>query len=225
MAKFLDSQSLEPINRALLIAGKGSERTELMDGTVEQTLDVGPFARRGGVLAGTEGIFRGLLRNVHLGAADIINSGFVLYGNNPSIVVSPTPGKIPPQYEWWLFSCCMTRFTGSINPESAMLQISNLLQCFGVDNSGAQVVANVPLILTNWDGLGVVGPNVFGITTAVNGSAGVYRNIGIRVPRGGAFGASPQLQFTSVADAAAGTLDCTILMGLFPITMGQDAQV
>jgi hypothetical protein len=225
--KKISSQSLEPMLRALQMSGQQSQETELHDGTVDQIVSVNEIARRGGTPAGSSGIFRGLLENVHAGS-DSKTSGYTLYAptGNPSLIIPPLPDPMPNNLEWWILAASVQRTAGTGFLGTAALTLNNLLQGWGVNDSGAQVAANRPLILANWSGQIATGSIVYGGNwdgTSGNVPGPAHARIGIRVPVGGAFGSSPTVQFFSTeVGAVATTFTCTILMGLFPPGLGQD---
>lgn len=218
MARFINSQSLELVNRALLLDGGGAPATELTDGTVEQVLDIVPIARRGGCLAGgTEGLFRGLLRNTH-GAASVITSGINLFTIGVTGGIAPFPTPIPNKYDLWILGASATRFSGS-GAVAGQLMLTNLVQGWGVDNGGAAVAANIPLQLARWDAVVDMTTGTDPLILTATGTS--WQPLRFRVPRIGSFSAPVSLQWQTESSAAA-VYDCTIWCGLFPLTLGQD---
>lgn len=218
MAQKVKSDALSVVQRALGLTGTpASGDTEFLEGTLDQVIDVGPLVRRGRTLAGTGGIFRGILRNVHPGA-DSKSSGIAPYAALEANVVAPFPAVVPPEFDVWLLTAGVRRFTGSGALSRCFLVMTNVLQGFGINDSGAPVVGvNEIIPLAYWDDL-QVSTDTIGVTT----SMGPLRKLGIRIPRIGVLPAAPVgLSFRSTS-AGAATFDCLLLMGLFPVGLGQD---
>ena len=218
MAKIINSSALEPANKALGIAGSGDSQTELLDATVDQVLDVGQIARRGGTLAGTEGVFRVVLRTNHTDVETVATS-FQPYSPGTG-VVAPYPDPVPDGFDIWLLATSLERVSGGGSISAAELRLTNVQQGFGVDDAGVAVVSTSVFHLTFWDALeGGMSP-AFG--NIVN-QAKSFQKVGIRIPRKGAI-ASPFIVF-SAASTGSVVIDALMLLGIFPVSLGQDIAV
>jgi len=214
VSKIISSTALEPINKALGIAGAGDSQTELSDGLVDQTLDVGQLARRGGTLAGTEGIFRIVLRNDHAGAGDLFTS-FQPYSAGATGSIAPFPNVIPDKFDFWLLGASIeTEGAGSL--QFATLRLTNVQQGFGIDDSAAAVVSTAIFTLAYWN----TSVKVLAPFFAASQSTLPYQKLNMRIPRKGAI-ASPFIAFSSQADGVS-EIDCCLLCGVFPVALGQD---
>lgn len=209
--KKIDSDALDILTKALGLTGRGAPITELLDSTVDQTLDVVPIVRRGRTLAGTQGLFTGIIRNIHA-AANSIETGINPYTFGATGLISPYPNPVPPQFDIWLLGAILTRVSGS-GTIRAILDAQYNTQGFGIDSAGAAVVATNTMVLAHWDAFVSEGI-VFGVTA---GGELAYMPINLRLP----FTGSPGLALRSTSSAAI-TIDCQILMGLFPVALGQD---
>jgi len=218
MVKRIDSDALGPLTKALGLTGAGSPLTELADGVVDQALDVGPIIRRGRTLAGSAGIYGCMLQNVNTGAETILSTVDVynVAAGNSSI----WPAPMPEQFDVWLLGASMRRQSGTGTIVALLsLQIPARAQGFGIDDSGVAVVQVDPMGLVAWN-------NVVATTTidaSKSGDRGPYAQLGIRIPRG--TGASTgTLRFSTVSSNTS-TWNCNMMMGIFPISLGQDGIV
>jgi len=210
--KTVDSQALGEVNRALGITGRGAQRTELLDGQVVQTLDIGPIVRRGMTQGVTQGIYYAILRNIHV-AADTrvtsVNPYNQTIGNLP-----PYPLLVPAGFDLWLLSAAVRQDSGSGTIAASLgILYPSTSQAFGEDSSGAAVEEQDEYPLCSWDAIVTVG-----ISWAVLQQGGSWMRFALRLPRFNAL----ELTFRSVSSAAV-TWDCVLTLGLFPATLGQDA--
>ena len=219
MAKIINSQALEPANKALGIAGSGDSQTELLDGSVDQVLDVGQIARRGGTLAGTTGLFRMILRNRH-GAAGVVGTSFQPYSPATTGLIAPYPTPVPDSFDFWLLGASIEVVAGAFTLLGADLKITQTIQGFGINEVTAAVVSNSVFTVANWDGLQTwAAPQPY----ALEGGANPFQKINLRIPRKGVI-ASPFIVFNSESDGLV-DFDCVMLCGLFPVALGQDIAV
>ena len=218
MVKIIDSQALGDLNKSLGLTGKGAGETELLDGTVEQVIDIGATARRGGTLAGTQGIFRCVMRNIHAAAGDVFSSWQPYAAADPGII-APFPSPLPDTFDFWLLGASIERISGSGVLNGAVLRLTNVQQGFGIDSAAAAVVSTAVFHIAFWDSLvGTIDPP-FGLTEGGQ----PYVNINMRIPRKGAI-ASPFLSWGTDSDNTA-TYDLLLLCGVFPVGLGQDVAV
>ena len=217
MTKKIDSDALEIVNKSLGLTGAGSPVTELQDGVVDQILDVGPAARRGRSIAPSDGIFTGLIQNGHL-AGDERTTQLDVYEVGTVVSIPPYPAIVPVQFDIWLLYATVRRSTGAATVDAALFyQMPSANQGWGVDNAGAQVVESAPMALAFWDTL-----QVLNTTFGLMGTLGPMAKIGIRLPRGNPVNGS--LRFVSSTSAAA-TIQCQMVFGIFPVSLGQDGLV
>lgn len=208
--KRVDSDALGIVTKALGLTGRGAAITEFLDAQLDQTLDVLPLVRRGRTQAGTEGIFTGVLQNVH-GAANSLTTSVNPY-NIATGRIAPYPDPVPAQFDIWLLAAVVRQNSGT-GTLSAVLDFQSNVQGWGVDDSGVAVVATLTQPLAFWDAVAVEGIT-FGLR---NGARGPYARLGIRLPRFG----DPVLTFRSTSSAVA-TFSCQVVLGVFPVSLGQD---
>jgi len=219
MTKQITSQALELMTKALGLSGTGEQRTELLDGMVEQVIDITPVVRRSRTLAGTEGIMFGVLRNVHTDAESLVTT-IDPYRVGATAAVAPYPPVVPDSLEVWILGATVARASGG-GTLSALLDIQMRPQAFGIDDSGVAVVTGPAQPLAHWDTIVTEG-FPFGILA---GSDQPFAKIGLRVPRltTGA-GNGPLLTFRTTSSLTM-TIQCVIAIAFTPIALGQDAVV
>jgi hypothetical protein len=214
--KRIDSDALGIVTKALGIEGKGSSETELLDGQVDQVLEVGNLARRGRTLAQTEGLFLARLRNAHAGASDE-STTVNIYGITSGVEIAPYPAPMPAQFDIWVLSATLRRTTGS-GTITGVLFANYPAQVMGISSQeggpvGAGITSNA---LAVWDS--IITSNL--IDVGVLNEGGTLAKIGIRMPRA----PTTQLVFQSESSAVA-TYDCLVMLGVFPVGLGQDGIV
>jgi len=217
MVKKVDSDALGILNKALGLTGAGSPVTELADGVVDQTLDVAPIVRRSRTQAATEGIYTGIFRNVHPGSgtltATIEPYDLVLGG----VRRPPYPAPMPAQFDVWILSATLSRISGSGTIAAGIfLNYPVATLAFGIEDDGSAVTDTPLTPLTLWNTFINVGTNV-GVFSGVSGP---YDFIRTRIPRV----AGIEIRFVSVASALA-TWQAQIVLGVFPVALGQDGIV
>lgn len=216
MPKIIDSQALGIVNKSLGLTGRGAAETELLDGTVDQVLDVGPIARRGGTLAGTEGVFRVVLRNIHAGAGDVSTS-WQPYSSAAVGTFAPFPTPMPDNLDVWLLGASVQIVSGAGSLEHAALRLTNVQLGVGIDSAAAAIASTSVMTLAYWNtSLGFLSPSF-----AATQSRLPYKALNIRIPRKGAV-ASPFVVFGSQSSGV-NSIDAVLLVGVFPVALGQDA--
>jgi len=212
MVKKVDSQSLGIVNRALGLTGMGSPETEFLDGIVEQTLDVGPLIRRGRALADTSGIFTPTLRNIHTDSESLFTS-VDPYAVGATAAIAPYPARVPESFDVWLLGASVRRVSGGGTINATLsLDVGTRNAGFGIDDSGVAVLSSESIRLAYWNSIVTVG-TAFALLQAL----GPHQRIGIRIPRNVSL-----LRFDSFSSLTV-TYDCQMIIGLFPIGLGQDA--
>ena len=164
-----------------------------------------------------------MLRNVHAAGGNLEVS------MNPydagGAAVAPYPTTVPEGFDLWILGTSCMRFgagAGALN--HAVLTLNNVAIGAGVDDSGTPVTDNQPFVLAQWEifetGLSSAGLR-YGVMT--NESGLPWQHLGIRFPRLGVTPALPVwIAFISDVSALV-TVDCCVLVGMFPVGMGQDA--
>jgi len=213
--KRIDSQALGILTKSLGLSGSGSQLTELTDGVVDQALSVNELIRRGRTLAGSEGIFTAIMRNVHTDAetlATTVPPYLVPAGNTNA----PWPSPIPRGFDVWLLSATVRQATGAGTLLGALyIDYAGPQQGWGVTDSGGGIVSAERIPLAFWDALATVS-NEFGVLNQL----GTNAQIGMRIPRPMGLG-DTTLVFVSVSSLTA-TFDCQLVLGIFPTGLGQD---
>jgi len=219
MVKRIDSDALGDVKRALGLTGAGSPVTELMDGVVDQTLSVNELARRGRTLGQGTGIFYAIMQNVH-GAAETLTTSVNVYDVGTTIAVPPYPSTIPAGFDVWLLYAASRRQSGTgTYTGSLSIQLPTTSRGWGVDDSGVQINQNDPMAIVYWDTLILVQE----LFATKQGAIGPWMRIGLRIPRGVA-AATGTLRFSSVSSGVQ-TVNCSLILGVFPASLGQDGLV
>jgi len=219
--KQIDSDALGILNRTLGLTGAGAPVTELTDGIVDQTLSINEIARRGRTQVGTSGIYTGVLRTVHTDAEALTTSV------DPYAVgagrLAPFPDPIPRQFDVWLLGTWVNQVSGAGTLAGVLhYTYPDSSQGFGVDDSGVAVVVSAPLAIAYWTSLGALN-TTFGVLADGGGTAQPRAPLNFRIPRG-TTGDGGLLSFTALSSLTV-TYDCYMLLGVFPMALGQDVNV
>jgi hypothetical protein len=204
--------------RALGLQGAGSQETELLDGVVHQTLDVAPLVRRGRTLANSGGIFQVAFDLVRAtaGAASVSWTPFAAGAN----AFPPFPQTIPTDMELWLLYATLRRASGTGTVE-AMLRLTNIFQGWGQDTGASQAAIQTNMVLGHWDTV----VTIDGVNFVELAQGGQMLRLGMRVPRQrNALGNLPNITAT-IDTSATATYEMQIIVGLFPLALGQDGIV
>jgi len=213
----VDSDALGSIGKALGLSGQPSPgKTEFLDKSVDQVLDVGPLVRRGRAIVGTEGIFRGILQNDHLGAGAL--TSFINPYSVAANAIAPYPPLVEDGYDVWIVGASFRQTSGS-GTVTGHLEIASQASGWGVLNGGAPVTAGQPMWLAAFDTLKDFGSSSF--TLGVGDAGNVYWPINMRLGRAGNAGGT-QIVFRTDASAIA-LYSCILVIALMPIGLGQDA--
>jgi len=208
--KHVDSDALSQVNKALgLMGADPSSETVFNDKTLVQSFDTVASARRGRTFAQSTGIFTGALRTVHAGA------GTLQCTTNPFDVavgaLGAYPVPIPMGFDVWLIAAFANQISGTGTFTGALrIRPAAASQGFGVDDSAVAVVSQGRYVVAFWDTI-VDQTNEFGQKEDGN----PMQKIGLRLPRG------TVLRFSSTASALA-TFECNVIVGVFPVGLGQD---
>jgi len=213
VSQCLDSGALLLVRRALGLAGPGSSETVLDDGNLSQVLDVNPIVRRSRTLAGTQGIFMAVMENDHGAGATSLSSTVDPYAPG-GLNNAPYPHPVPLPFDVWILGLAAITAGGTVtNADEARFayRTTAAMQGFSVDDGGLAVS-----IAAKSFGLGFVWDD----WTNGRGMNSLTRQMSwegaLRVRRGVSF------LFTSNATNAV-TIQCLVLVGLFPVALGQDA--
>lgn len=211
----ITGDALSSVSTALGLGAGGEQVTELQDGIVDQIIDLNPMIRRGRTQAATDGLYSAQMVNVH-GAADSQVSSQSPYALlDPGF--EPYPDIMPPQFDIWLMGAMLTRISGTGTVEAILaMRLGTIKMGWAINQAGDAVAATNPeFVLALWDALINEG-STFGVLTGTNGT---YIKIGQRLPRG----VGSDLRFRSTSSAIA-TFNCNIILGVFPMSLGQDGQ-
>jgi len=209
--KEVDSDALGVVSRALGLSGIGAPLTEFLDGSVHQTLDVTSLARRGRTQAGTGGIYRGVLTNIH-SAANTVVSSINPYAVGTTAVIAPYPDPMPAGFDVWLLGAALRQTSGTGTLAGVLSVSQPSAQGWGITSAGAAQVVNLETPVAFWDALSTVFIE-FGILNEL----GVYKKLGMRL----ASHADTALIFRSTSSAAA-NFEVQVITGVFPVALGQD---
>ena len=218
--KRVDSQALGLTNVALGLTGAGAAETEYVDGQLEQSFNVTPVVRRSRTQAGTEGLYYGLLSNVHTAAGQLSTNVDPFNVSTGRLSPYPSvPGPWPPGFDLWILSATVLNTAGGGTVEALL----NLLweptaQAWGLNNSAAAITGNNVQPLAHWDTLTTV--TGYAVLSGDRGVRATFGNNGVRLRRG-TVGGNSRIQFVSKSNGSA-TFQCTVVLGVFPVALGQD---
>ena len=182
-----------------------------MDGLVVQSLDIGSSVRRGRTLAGSDGYYAVVLRNIHA-AANTVSSSERPF-NPRSLPLNAYPAVVPPQLDIWLIGASVVRISGT-GTYACKLDIDTVpgQQGWGTDSANNAVVSSLRQAIGVWDQVTTINDT---FVTQADGKP--YLPIGIRLPRH----IDTLLVFSGVSSAAI-TVEAQIILGVFPVALGQD---
>ncbi len=216
--KRMNSEALVSANRALGLTGAGAALTELHDGEVFQIVDATVFARRGLTPSNSEGVFTGVMRNVHAGAGDL-TSVFHPYDADETtagVAISPYLAPMPPGFDLWLLTISAREVSGSGTPSGILrLDYGAAKQGFGIEDDDSALVASSGHPVIAYDALGTFGGEVVFIQEDGNPT---WRVGPLRIPRG----ILARFLWSTTATALA-SYEVMLTLGVFPASLGQDA--
>lgn len=212
MVKRIDSDAMGVITRSLGLSGGGSQVTELLDETVDQTLDITQLVRRGRTLAASEGVFGASILNEHTGAQATIATTVDPW-NLAGSEVAPFPAAISRAFDLWLLyiSAFTSSGPGSFDSADITVLIPATNRAFGAAGAtGMRVVAyNAEIAL--------VGGTML---SQSSDPIGIPQRAGLRIPR------NATLRWrTRNGGATSPKFQVDMFLGLYPIALGQDALV
>ena len=215
MTKRIDSDALHILNRTLGMTGAGSPVTELADGVVDQMLEIGQIARRGRALGLGGGLFYPTIRNEHTDA-ESIRTNVDPYNVGTTIAVAPYPPIVPQQFDIYLIGASIRSAAGTasgMSQSTLSIEVPTPAEGWGTTDAGVAVLVAEPIRVAQWTAMTTDGTS-FGIR-GVN--RGPHQRIGYRLPRvPGMF-----ISFASVSTITV-SVDCQMILGLFPVALGQD---
>lgn len=219
MSREVDSGALTFINRALGIAGVGSPRTELIDGDINQTVEIANVARR--AAPGT-GQFWGLHQTAHGAGATSLSATISPYGpdlpNGNTCAVAPYPNPVPSKFDLFLIgasvhlSAVANYIAGSIQ-----LNVPATNKGFGIQNNEGVFAAVNPASTVFVADFPATAGGLQGVM-AVTGTGQVWLPLRFRVRRG------TTITFSTDAGGAI-TITLNTLWSLQPICFGQNVAV
>jgi len=187
---------------------------------ISQVLPVVPeIVRRSAPIIGVDNWFVGVLENDHTGASDE-TSVISPYDVPVGLTFNDYPTPVPEGYDIWLMGASGQRRgvgTGAFVAAISM-RAPGSVQGWGVDEAAAAITASAPRLFLGSSS--AVEAGVAGLSNEPmiwdSPAAALFLPIRMRIPRGSS------LQFDSTTAAAAVLLTMSLLMGLFPMAMGQD---
>jgi len=206
-----------PLRLVQKLFGLGSNqlagRTNLDDGDVTQVLSINDITRRAEVAW-----FQGVLENVHSGADDERST---LDPYNPGAnAVAPYPAFVDETLDVWLLGVSLLQNSGTAALTGAQLtmNVPTFSLGWGVDDAGDPVTASpgFPLAIFDSQDSSVAAPAGNNLVCLTAGGELPFLPVRVRLPRGGAF-----LVFDSTSSGAA-EFRMLMLLGLFPVALGQD---
>jgi len=209
----IDSDALSQVQRQLGISGVGSGVAVLEDDELRQVLDVGPAIRRGRADVANGGWFWGVLHNVHLGAGQL--SSFINPYEAAGFELTSFPAQVDvSRFDIWIAAVSMRVVSGLNSVVDAAFFIGGPLRslAFGKDDMGAAVSpAGGGFMIVPFDTKVTSSSTIAYVLPEVRN----FQNLNIRMPRGS------NLVFDSNS-VGVSTYELSILMGLFPIGLGND---
>jgi len=209
----IDSDALSQVQRQLGLSGVGSGVAVLEDDELRQVLDVGPALRRGRADVANGGWFWGVLHNVHAGAGGL--TSFIDPYEAGAFALTSFPAAVDvSRFDIWIAGVTCRVASGAISLTDATFILGAPLRslAFGKDDSGVAVApVGGGMALASF--VTAVGSNSFGYFLGFDGRP--FHPLNFRMPRGS------NLVFDSTAVGIT-TYELSIIMGLFPIGLGND---
>jgi len=216
VTKRIDSQALEVANKALGLTGAGAAETELTDGIVDQVLSVKDIVRRSRTQSQTTGLYTAVMRTVHTDA-ETVQVDILPYVVPATNLIAPYLSPVPRSFDIWLLTAGVRLNAGGGGVTATLsVDYANASQGFGINDGGGAALSTLPHRLALWDAV------ITDVTTfaVLAGSEQPSAQIGLRLQQG---------VFTQLVFRATSTLtsqwDCQLLLGVFPVGLGQDALV
>lgn len=210
----IDSDALSQVQRQLGISGVGSGVAVLEDDELRQVLDVGPAVRRGRADVANGGWFWGTLFNTH--GAGNFQTSFINPYEADGFELTSYPAIVDvSRFDLWIAGATLRRTGGLSTIVSAALILGAPLRslAFGKNQAGGTYVpTGGGFAVASW-GTTVQLSTTFDFMIGQNGNP--FTPLNMRMPRGS------NLVFDSVS-VGASNYELSILMGLFPIALGND---
>jgi len=216
MSRIIDSAALDLINTALGITGVGDTEETIIDTrNVQQVLPILELVRRSMVFGTHGGIWQGDMVNIHAAAGD--EESLIDPYVPGALSTVGFPGSLGKQYDVWILQASMERTAGAGTLDGALLKSlpsgqSN--QAWGVNSSAAAVTGIGQTVLGLWASVdaSAAGENAVGLL----GDGTTLLRTAFRLLRGS------EITYSTTAAGASATFRCRIIMGIFPIGLGQD---
>lgn len=225
----IDSSALTLLRRVLRISGQGSAQTELLDGLVNQTLDIGPILRRSLAVAGTGGIFIATLVNNHGAGASEEQSSFGPYGPGlvagngyPAVPIGTSVAEVPDGFDVWLLDVTGEIIGGTAaNFVSGIVSIHNPVNQTGLGvNEAGTVDRNASIrSVARFDAVDVTITGTINPLLEESGATRIL--VGERLRRG-PLSAQTSVSFSSAATGAV-VAQANVRFAVLPSGFGQDA--
>jgi len=215
--KHLEGAPLDLLKSSLGQGRGGAPSTELDDGNLQLVFVANAIARRSRAPGTRGGLFYGVMRNVHTDAETlqtVVNPFTIQTG-----AIEPYPsigadGLDADLFDMWLIQATVRRISGSGDLTAALsVTYPSRTQGWGVDDSGVAVVNSLQYAIAFWDNA-VTQTVVMGL----QGAAFPLASPQFRLPD------RSTLAFSSTSTLTS-TYDCQVLLGIFPIALGQDVKI
>ena len=215
MVKRVDSDALTILTKSLGLTGAGSPVTELTDGIVDQSLSVNEIVRRSRTQVSKEGLYTATIRNSHTGAATV-TSAVTPYAVPTIGIIPPYPDPVPPLFDIWLLQASIRQVSGAGTILATLSIRYPGQQGWGLRAGTVFVGVAQAHRLALWDTIVSDGTNF--AVLAGSGQPSAFPRT--RIPRGG----NTELIFASVSSETV-AFDCQMVLGVFPVSLGQDGLV
>jgi len=215
--KHLEGDPLSVLYKSLGQGRGGAKITELEDGAVQLVYDILPIVRRSRVQSNKGGMFYGVMRNVHTDAETLQVSVDPFSITTGAIAPYPSLGAggiNDSLFDVWLIGATVRQISGSGDMTAALaVSLPSTMQGWGIDDSGVAVANSLQHGVAFWDNV-VSQSAIIGL----QGAAFPFAKIGLRIPK------TTTLRFSSTSTLTS-TYDCQVVLGIWPIGLGQDAAV
>lgn len=205
------------MHQALGVGGQGPGSTQFDDEHLSQVVSVDRSIRRSSAPNPvSEGLYYGVLRNIHNAAGEIGNS-IDVYNPAPTTRFNDYP-DVMDAFDIWLLRVSLARSSGTGTLDAGVLRLIPIAsaQGWGRTNAGVGILSTQSQPLVRWTGLDTAGADDWGIV----GDGSFMADPNIRIPRGGWV-----MELATTAGTAAATFIATLMLGVYPAGFGQDVVV
>jgi len=211
----INSNALGDVWRSLGITGAGSQGTEFDDGVLQQNLTVNEMVRRSRTLAGSSGLFTLKLINEHAAAGDL-TVDIDPYEPGEAFVNGVYPPSVPQGFDIWILDAVVTS-SRVVAGDSFVITLGSSSSGIGKNDDGTTPSVGIDQIV--YVAEGTVLRSTWNVATDILQHGN--RHINRRIARHGLL--TNAITFWSTATFVGATDHfCAIILGMFPVGMGQD---